>query len=62
VLAELHDADQLMFEQAPLQNLAKTGRLQGFRHEGFWQPMDTYQEYLLLNRLWSEGRAPWKVW
>ena len=62
VLTELTDADQVMFEQGPLQNLAKIGRLQGYRHEGFWQPMDTYQEYLLLNRLWSEGRAPWKVW
>jgi glucose-1-phosphate cytidylyltransferase len=62
VLTELGDADDIMFEQAPLQNLAKTGRLQGYRHEGFWQPMDTYQEYLLLNRLWSEGKAPWKIW
>jgi glucose-1-phosphate cytidylyltransferase len=31
-------------------------------HDGFWQPMDTFQEYTLLNRIWSEGRAPWKTW
>jgi glucose-1-phosphate cytidylyltransferase len=62
VLAELKDADQVMFEQEPLRGLAHRGQLQAYRHEGFWQPMDTYQEYLLLNRLWAEGKAPWKVW
>jgi glucose-1-phosphate cytidylyltransferase len=62
VLAGLKDADQLMFEQGPLQGLARSGGLQAYRHDGFWQPMDTYQEFLLLNRLWSEGKAPWKVW
>jgi glucose-1-phosphate cytidylyltransferase len=62
ILGRLENADQLMFEQEPLQTLAKTGGLQAYRHEGFWQPMDTYQEYLLLNKLWTEGKAPWKVW
>ncbi len=62
VLARLKDADQLMFEQKPVQDLAKNGQLQAYRHTGFWQPMDTYQEYLLLNKLWNEGKAPWKVW
>ena len=43
-------------------DIAADGQLMGYRHEGFWQPMDTYQEFMLLNRMWSEGRAPWKVW
>jgi glucose-1-phosphate cytidylyltransferase len=50
---------QVMLEEAPLRRLAAEGRLAACRHEGFWQPMDTYQEFALLNRLWSEGRAPW---
>ena len=50
---------QVMLEEAPLRRLAADGKLAACRHEGFWQPMDTYQEFALLNRLWSEGRAPW---
>ena len=33
-----------------------------FPHDGFWQPMDTFQEFTLLNRMWNEGKAPWKTW
>jgi glucose-1-phosphate cytidylyltransferase len=62
VLARLKDADQLMFEQEPLKDLTRRGQLQAYKHKGFWQPMDTYQEYLLLNQVWAEGKAPWKVW
>ena len=58
----LHDSERVMFEHAPMRRLASEGELMAFHHEGFWQPMDTYQEYLLLNQLWSEGRAPWKRW
>ena len=38
------------------------GQLMAFPHDGFWQPMDTFSEYSLLNRLWAEGKAPWKIW
>ncbi|MCK6695905.1 MAG: glucose-1-phosphate cytidylyltransferase, partial [Thermoanaerobaculia bacterium] len=38
------------------------GELHSYKHEGWWQPMDTYQEMTHLNRLWSEGSAPWKIW
>ena len=38
------------------------GRDEEFKHEGFWQPMDTFQEFTLLNQLWEKGEAPWKVW
>lgn len=49
-------------EQEPLSNLASDGELNAFRHEGFWQPMDTYREAQQLNELWNSGNAPWKSW
>jgi len=58
----IQNTDQVMFEQEPMRRIAADGQLSAFLHEGFWQPMDTYQEYLLLNRLWDQGNAPWKVW
>jgi glucose-1-phosphate cytidylyltransferase len=58
----LPDDPSLMLEQAPMKTLAKDGKLGAFAHKGFWQPMDTFQEYSLLNRLWEDGLAPWKVW
>lgn len=51
-----------VFERQPLQSLARAGELRAFRHQGFWQPMDTLREYQLLNDLWAAGRAPWKSW
>lgn len=53
--------DDCVLEQAPLEALAKDGELMAYRHDGFWQPMDTYRESKLLNDLWEQG-APWKVW
>lgn len=58
----LNDDPGLIFEQQPLTAMSRDGQLGCFLHDGFWQPMDTYQEYLLLNRMWDEGRAEWKVW
>jgi glucose-1-phosphate cytidylyltransferase len=58
----LSDDPGLVFEREPLSALAEDGQLACYPHDGFWQPMDTYQEYQLLNRLWSEGRAVWKTW
>jgi glucose-1-phosphate cytidylyltransferase len=55
----LPDDPAVMLEEGPLRRLAMEGRLAAYRHEGFWQPMDTYQEFTLLNRLWTSGRAPW---
>jgi glucose-1-phosphate cytidylyltransferase len=52
----------VMLEQAPLKNLASEGQLGAFCHTGFWQPMDTYQEFTLLNKMWDENKAPWKKW
>jgi glucose-1-phosphate cytidylyltransferase len=52
----------VMLEQAPLKTLAAKDELGAYQHKGFWQPMDTYQEFALLNKLWDAGNAPWKVW
>jgi glucose-1-phosphate cytidylyltransferase len=62
VFAQLENTDQIMFEQEPMRAIAGQGELMAYRHTGFWQPMDTYQEFTLLNRLWNEGKAPWKTW
>ncbi len=55
-------SDATVFEQEPLQGLARDGQLAAFRHDGFWQPMDTLREKLVLNALWDSGSAPWKLW
>lgn len=62
VFEYLTDDPALSFEQQPLTALSRDGQLACFAHDGFWQPMDTYQEFMLLNRLWAENRAAWKVW
>jgi glucose-1-phosphate cytidylyltransferase len=51
-----------MLETGPLKRLAREGQLNAYRHDGFWQPMDTQQELTLLNQLWESGHAPWKIW
>jgi glucose-1-phosphate cytidylyltransferase len=55
------DADSVL-EREPLAALAAAGELRAFRHEGFWDCMDTYKDATLLNDLWAAGRAPWKLW
>jgi glucose-1-phosphate cytidylyltransferase len=54
--------DSLVLEREPLQRAARDGELMVHSHQGFWQPMDTYREWTILNDLWNQGRAPWKVW
>ena len=58
----LRNGDDMMLEHEPLARLAAEGELAAFRHDGFWQPMDTYRESVLLNEMWDKGTAPWKVW
>ncbi len=62
ILSYIRGGDHLMFEQEPIRKIAAEGQLMAFQHGGFWQPMDTYQEFQLLNRLWDSGKAPWKIW
>jgi len=50
-----------VLERRPLESLAAADELYGFRHEGFWDCMDTYKDTLLLNELWEAGEAPWKA-
>jgi glucose-1-phosphate cytidylyltransferase len=54
--------DDTILEREPLERLAEEEQLMAFRHTGFWQPMDTLREKLLLESLWASGQAPWKVW
>ena len=51
-----------VLEHEPLESLAAEGQLRAYRHEGFWDCMDTYKDAVLLNDLWEQGRAPSKVW
>ena len=54
--------DNSIWEREPLENLAKNGELQCFTHDGYWQAMDTLREKNILEKLWTERNAPWKVW
>lgn len=56
------DGDPTMFEREPLERLAKDGQLMAYRHNGFWQCMDTIRDRNYLERLWQSGSAPWKDW
>ncbi len=58
----LGDQDDCVLERSPMEKLAAEGNLKAWRHDGFWQCMDNYREQELLNRLWLDGKAPWKVW
>jgi len=56
------DGDPSQFEREPLERLAADGQLMAYRHNGFWQCMDTLRDVRLLNSLWESGRAPWATW
>lgn len=59
---DLIAGDQSSWEGEPLTRLAADGQLMAFKHDGFWQPMDTLREKNLLEDLWATGQAPWKKW
>lgn len=54
--------DGCIWEQEPLMSLATDGQLMAYRHEGFWQPMDTLRDKTYLEELWSSRKAPWRTW
>ena len=56
------EGDSTIWEREPMEKLALEGELAAYRHEGFWQPMDTLRDKNTLEKLWESGRAPWKVW
>ena len=54
--------DETSWQAEPLERLAQEGQLMAYRHDGFWQCMDTVRDVHLLQSLWTSGKAPWKVW
>lgn len=54
--------DFTSWEQAPLSEIARVGRLSAYRHDGFWQPMDTLRDKHYLESLWQDNTAPWRIW
>ncbi|MCH5207652.1 MAG: glucose-1-phosphate cytidylyltransferase [Oscillospiraceae bacterium] len=56
------DGDSTVLEKAPLETVAREGQLMAYKHDGFWQCMDTVREKEQLEKMWASGNAPWKVW
>ena len=61
-MIDLIDGDSTVWEQKPIEILVTQGEISAFEHNGFWQPMDTLRDKIMLNELWASGKAPWKVW
>ncbi|MDT9013633.1 glucose-1-phosphate cytidylyltransferase [Novosphingobium sp. APW14] len=61
VIDDYIEGSATIWEREPMEGLANAGELYGFRHDGFWQPMDTLRDKIYLEELWAEG-APWKCW
>ena len=59
---DLIEGDSTVLERYPLAEAARRGQLNGYRHSGFWQCMDTLREKNMLEELWDSGKAPWKLW
>lgn len=62
VFGYLHDKEGCVLERAPLETLAQEGKLGVYKHNGFWQCMDTQRDRIKLEELWESGEAPWKLW
>ncbi len=61
-LFDLIQGDAIMLEKEPLEMATKMGQVMAYKHDGFWQSMDTKREKDKLDELWKEGNAPWKIW
>ena len=61
-VGSLIESDQTAWEEQPVDALAKQRQLAGYRHNGFWQPMDTLRDRINLEQMWESGKAPWKSW
>jgi glucose-1-phosphate cytidylyltransferase len=59
---DLIEGPATIWEREPLETLAANGELAAYHHDGFWQPMDTLRDKVLLEDLWSKAKAPWKTW
>ncbi len=58
----IKDGDSTIWEQQPMEQIANTGQMSAFKHNGFWRPMDTLKDKHDLNEMWAENNAPWKIW
>jgi glucose-1-phosphate cytidylyltransferase len=54
--------DGTVWEKEPMEKLAQDGQLSAYRHKGFWQPMDTLRDKMMLEKLYLAGQAPWMIW
>jgi glucose-1-phosphate cytidylyltransferase len=54
--------DSCVFEKAPLERMAREGKMHAYKHRGFWKPMDMMRDNTELNDMWKQGKAPWKCW
>ena len=61
-IAEYLSDDKDIFEFDALPKVADAGKLHAYRHDDFWQCMDNQREMEMLNKLWNDGKAPWKLW
>jgi glucose-1-phosphate cytidylyltransferase len=59
---DLIEGDKTAWEREPVETLARQGQMSAFEHNGFWQPMDTLRDKLMLEELWNSPNPPWKVW
>jgi glucose-1-phosphate cytidylyltransferase len=59
---DLIDGDKTSFEREPLEKLVSKNQLNAYKHNGFWQCMDTLRDKEVLENLWNQGKAPWKIW
>ena len=59
---DMIEGDSTIFERGPMEKLAKNNELVAYKHDGFWQPMDTMRDKDQLENLWQTNKAPWKVW
>ena len=61
-MSYIPDGDQVIWEREPLRALVDAGQLNAYKHHGFWHPMDMLRDKNILNSMWDEGTAPWKIW
>lgn len=54
--------DAVMWEAAPMEGIAQDGQMMARKHDGFWMAMDTLRDKIVLDKMWTDGNAPWKVW
>jgi glucose-1-phosphate cytidylyltransferase len=62
VIDHITEGDATVWERKPLESLASKGQLIAYKHDGFWRPMDTLRDMQELEKLWSTGEAPWRIW